>query len=93
MQLTIVSSGNIHRILEPLEVLVIGHICLPEIVKVGLGLIEGQGKELLIFKSESHCLDEIDKCYGILFLTYDAPVSLLLLEFALQQSSTLSNDK
>ena len=94
LQLTIVDSGNIHEILKPLvEVLMVRHLSLPEVVEIGRRLVEGQMKELLIFESESnYLLDETDKRDGFLFLlAYGAPVSLLF-EFALKQISALSND-
>ena len=58
IELSIVCCGDIHEILKPLEVLVIVHIALSQGVEVGFGLIKCQGKELLVFKSESDCLNK-----------------------------------
>ena len=47
----------INEVVEPLEVVFIGHTILAKRVDVGFGFTEGQGKKLLVFEAKFHCLD------------------------------------
>ena len=70
----------------------VGHVALSQIVEIGLGLIKGQWEELLVFKSEGDSLNKAYQGNCILHVTDVVPLSLLL-ELALEQIGTLSDDQ